>query len=223
MSRSRTSGYSDSVDACWLSDWIACWPSALVMRPAETAAWMRACCCWSRQTSIPAWSAKSSRVIVCPPTVAAAARCCAVVGHRRDADEDDDGADDGEAEADVEVEVPPALAVPRLAAGLLDDGFGSEGHGVMRSCNMGGSILVGRAPVSYRTRPERPSDRGPSRRSRVAGQAVDERDVAPGLLFPRVAGDDRRGSLDGRLARQRVVDDREDRPGHAARVARART
>ena len=42
--------------------------------PAWTAAWMRACCCWSRQTSIWACSVKSSRVIVWPPTVAAAER-----------------------------------------------------------------------------------------------------------------------------------------------------
>ena len=75
ISCSRTWGASVWVWACCWSDWICVWPWELVRRPAATAAVIRACCCWSRQTSIDAASLKSSRVIVWPPTVAAAARC----------------------------------------------------------------------------------------------------------------------------------------------------
>ena len=74
ISCSRTCGASVWVWACCWSDWICVWPWELVRRPAATAAWIRACCCWSRQTSIDAASLNSSFVIVWPPTVAAGAR-----------------------------------------------------------------------------------------------------------------------------------------------------
>ena len=52
-----------------------------------------------------------------------------VVGQTRRHGEDDDGQDDDQAEAQVQVEVPSVLRLPRRSAGALDDGFGSKGHG----------------------------------------------------------------------------------------------
>jgi hypothetical protein len=81
----------------------------------------------------------------------------------RHPDEDRDGDGHCQAEADVEVEIAPALAVTRGSRRTGRDGFGSEGHGVMRSCRKG---LVGRGltrPVSYSMSVPEPADGGPAR------------------------------------------------------------
>ncbi len=75
MSRSITTGASWSVPAAELSVWVCCDASALVIRPDATSAFTRAIACWIRQTSMAPRSAKSSRVIVWPFTLAAGARC----------------------------------------------------------------------------------------------------------------------------------------------------
>ncbi len=52
-----------------------------------------------------------------------------VVGQAGGDRQDDDRQQDDQAEAEVQVEVPSVLCLPRGSVGALDDGLGSEGHG----------------------------------------------------------------------------------------------